>query len=228
MKSLAVFACASAMCATACVSQQTYDKTRAEADETRQTLESERAELREMEQQIASLQALNRTADAVTTETRTAIQREMDAAALYRQRADDKLAALQTQAAYLVNQNRALGRELADAKQEGASLQGSVAQYKRELDEFRLAPLPAQSTPSTSSSQFAPPPSPSSPAPIPAPVVTQPAAPAVPPQQVQAGSPPPVKPIAPRPAKAEQVETEESWTGMIKGWVTTIWEWIFG
>jgi hypothetical protein len=37
-----------------------------------------------------------------------------------------------------------------------------------------------------------------------------------------------VKPIAPRPTKAEPAETEESWTGMIKGWVTTIWEWIFG
>jgi chromosome segregation ATPase len=132
MKSLAAFACACALCATvSCVSRQTYDQARAEADDAARTLDSERAEIRTLEEHAATLQSMTRKVDAETTEIRAAIRQATDAAALDRQRADDKLAALQTQVASLVNQHRALGRELADAKQEGMSLQATVAHYKR-------------------------------------------------------------------------------------------------
>jgi hypothetical protein len=44
--------------------------------------------------------------------------------------------------AHLVSQSRALTRQIADAKQESASLQAMATQYKQELEESRFMPAP--------------------------------------------------------------------------------------
>lgn len=220
MKTLAVVASACTLLTlVGCVSQQTYDKTRAQADELTQALEMARIDVKEMEQRIDALQAMNKKEDAATAEIRAAIQRESDTVPLMRQRADDKIAALQTQVAHLLNQSRLLGREIAEAKQEGASLQALVTQYRKEMEESRLMSLPM---PSAQSAQPAASPAltPVVPAPIPQPA---------PPQQAQANPNPPTKPAtAARHAKGEPAQADESWTGMIKNWVSSLWGWIFG
>ena len=204
-----------------CVSQQTYDKTRTEADELTRALNVARGEITELDQRIAAMQATNRQEDAVTTELRAAIQHEQDALPGLRQRAHDKLGALQTQVAQLVNQSRLLGREIADAKQEGASLKALVAQHKQEMEESRLSPMlieSAQSTPTTVQS---------TPTPV-VPSVT-PMNPVTTPQQTAQATPaPPTKPIATtRTAKGEPGQADDSWTGMIMNWVSSLWGWIF-
>lgn len=205
-----------------CVSQQTYDRTRAEADELTRTLEAERADLTELDQRIVALQTLNKKEDAAATEWRAAIQRESETGPMLRQRAEDKLAALQTHVAHLVQQSRTLGGEIAEAKQEGASLQALVTQYKQELAEearsfsSRLTAMPSM-------------PAPAQPLP-PAASPVSPITPTAPPQQsAQAAPASSVKPTATsRPAKSGPAQPDDSWTGIIKSWVSSVWEWIFG
>jgi len=204
-----------------CVSQQTFDRTRAEADELERTLETERLDLRALDERIASLHALNKQEDAATAGTRAAIQRELETAPIRRRQAEEKLAALQTQMAHLINQNRAVKREMAEAKQERASLQAMVSQYKQELEETAyVSPITAA------------PPAPSAVAPIsPAatpPTLTSPATPTVPQPSAQTTAEPPVKPVTTIRPKSGQAPEDDSWTGLIKGWVSTVWEWIFG
>ena len=222
MKTFAVIASASALLAIAgCVSQQTYDKARAEANDMTRALEMARIDVAEMEQRINALQALNKKEAATTAEIRAAIQVETESAPLLRQRADDRIAALQTQLAHLLNQGRQLRRDLAEIKQEGASFQAVLTQSKQDLEESPLMSLAPRSVPSV---QSPPPPSPlaSLTSPVPAPVAQAPA-----PQPAPLD--PAAKPSAPaRPLKAGQVQTDDSWTGMIKGWVSSLWGWIFG
>ena len=121
----------------------------------------------------------------------------------------EKLAALQTQVATLVNQSRLLARDMADAKQEGASLQAMVTQYKQEIEESRASLTPI---PPTTSAQ------------------TQPSVtPAVPPQQAAQAAPvtPAKSATAPQPTKGEPAPTDESWTDWIKNMVSSLWSWIF-
>lgn len=208
-----------------CVSQQTYDATRTEADELTRTLEAARIETNELDARIAALQTLNKKEEAAIAEAQAAIQREVDTAPMVRQRADDKLAALQTQVAYLVNQNRLLGRDMADAKQESVSLKALMAQYKREVEDSRPLPSSFALTPSVqpapsshSLTQVAP----TLPPPTPLP-------PAAGSQQAQTPSSIPAKPPAvSRAAKTEPAQPDDSWTGMIKTWVSSFWGWIFG
>lgn len=223
MKTFAVITSASALLVIAgCVSQQTYEKARAEANDMTRALEMARIDVTEMEQRINALQALNKKEAATTAEIRAAIQVETDSAPLLRQRADDRIAALQTQLAHLLNQGRQLRRDLAEIKQEGASFQAVLTQYKQDLEE---SPLLSLATP-PSSVQSPPPPSPvplaALTSPVPAPVAQAPA-----PQPAPLD--PAAKPSAPaRPLKAGQLQTDDSWTGMIKGWVSSLWGWIFG
>lgn len=224
MKTLAVIASTCTLFTiVGCVSQQTYDKTRAEADELTRALEMARIDVKELEQRIDMLQAVNKKEDAATTEIRAAIQREIDTAPLMRQRADNKIAALQTQAAHLISQSRLLGRQVAEAKQEGASLQAVVTQYKQDLEDSRLLSL---STPSMPPAPAPPIPSPSSTV---TPMVPTPTPLTAPAQQAQANPNPPTKPAATtRHVKGEPAQTDDSWTGMIKNWVSSVWGWIFG
>lgn len=202
-----------------CVSQQTYDKTKDETNELTRTLDATRTDITELEQRIAALKTANLQEDAVATELRAAIQREEDALPVFRKRAEEKLAALQTQVATLVNQSRLLAQKMADAKQEGVSLQAMVTQHKQEMEESLALLTPI--TPATSAQ----------PQPTVSPVVPSitPINPAVAPQQTaQAAPTDPVKPAtAPRPAKAEPAPAEESWTDWIKNWVSSLWSWIF-
>jgi hypothetical protein len=210
-----------------CVSQHTYDTARTEAAHLTRALEATHAENQALEQEIATLKLRNKQEDAALSEVRAAIRQETDAAPMFRQRADDKLAALQTQVAYMMNQNRLLGREMAEAKQERVSLQALVAQHKQEVEDATRSVLSPPAFPAAPQSAAnhritpsVPTPTPSVPTPTP-PTATAP---------VPAPAPPsiPAKtPVGP-PAKATPAQTEESWTGMIKTWASSLWEWIFG
>lgn len=204
-----------------CVSQQSYDKTRAEADELTRALDAARSDIQELDQRVAALQAMNKKEDAVTAELRATIQREQESGPILRQRADEKLAALQTQVAYLVNQNRLLGREMADAKQEGASLQALITQYRKEMEESRSLPLPMDSA-QNAQATVQPPLTPVVP-------TTAPINSAAPSRQVAQSNPaaPSKQAVATRQAKGEPAQADESWTGMIKNWVSSLWNWIF-
>lgn len=201
-----------------CVSQRLYDKARGQSEELARALEAERVEVRDLDQRVTGLQTSNRQLDAATTETLAAIQRELEQEALWRRHADERLAVLQTQAASLLNQNRLLAHEMAEAKQERTTLQAMVAQYKEELTAALppLAPTPA--LPPLS-------PPPTAPMSVPAPAsVSAPPAQAAPPAAVA-----PVKPTVPTSApKHEPAQADESWIGRIKQWVSSLWEWIFG
>ncbi len=222
--------CAILMC-LGCVTQRTYDLARGEADRLGRSLAGEQAELQEMEQELVALQRSARAAESELAQVHAAMNQTLEEAARARQQADDRLAALQTQVAALVNQNRALRRDLAEAKQEHVALQASVSQYKSDLEDLRS---PISSTPITM-----PPATPGSvaPPPDPAPVPTTTAAPPVSAPTVPAMVPPatpdpadgdvPAKPITTRPTKPAS-DNDSSWTGFIKSWVSSIWEWIFG
>jgi hypothetical protein len=206
-----------------CVSQQTYDTTRTEADELARALETARTDMKEVEQHIATLDTLNQKEGAALAEARAAIQQDTEASPMVRQRADDRLAALQTQVAYLVNQNRLLARDMSGAKQEGVSLQALVTQYKQEMEDIQ--PLPS-SFPSTSSLRTPSPepvsiPSLSSPIPTPAPATTVTLPPSNSSMPTQAAA-------APHVVKPNSAPMDDSWTGMLKTWVSTVWGWIFG
>lgn len=211
-----------------CVSRHTYDTIRTEADELTRAVETARSENEDLEQQVAMLQLRNKQEDAALLEVRAAIRQELEAAPLLRQRADDKLGALQTQVAYLVNQNRLLGREMAEAKQERVSLQALAAQHKQEVDEASRSVLTPSAFPS--SPQYGAPHrlAPAVPTPVQTPVPTP-----VPPAVATASAPsPPSIPAktatVPRPAKAAPDQPDESWAGKIKSWASSLWGWIFG
>ena len=192
-----------------CVSQQAYDKIQVETNELTRTLDAMRSDITELDQRIVALKAANQQEDTVTTELRAAIRREEDALPVLRKRAEEKLAALHTQVATLVNQSRLLARDMADAKEEGASLQAMVTQYKQEMEESRTSLTPI---PPTTSAQ------------------TQPSVtPAVPPQQAAQAAPvtPAKSATAPQPTKGEPAPTDESWTDWIKNMVSSLWSWIF-
>ncbi|MBI3355222.1 MAG: hypothetical protein HY038_00325 [Nitrospirae bacterium] len=205
-----------------CVSRNTYNKTRTEVDEFTRALETERADVKELDQQIAGLQATNRRQDAVTTELRAAIQREEELLPIMRQRADERLALLQAQVAGLVNQSRVLARQMADAKQEGASLQAMVNQYEQEVEESQSLPnsvASAADAPASGQPTMTQPPPP----------LTATNQPVPPPQVAQTNPTAPAKSTAPsRPAKVEPVPVDDSWTGMITNWLSSLWNWIFG
>jgi len=205
-----------------CVSRQAYEKARAEADDLARSLEIARTDVTELDRRITELQSANRREDAVTSELRAAIQREQDQLPILRQRADDQLASLQAQVAHLVNQSRALIRQIADAKQESASLQAMATQYKQELEESRFMPAPVAAETNepmtarpalTLGSSAAPP-----------------AALTGSPQQVSQVSPvaPLKSTIPPPPAAVEPAPVEDSWTGMIMSWLSSLWSLIFG
>lgn len=203
-----------------CVNQHTYDAVRTEADELMRALEATRAGNQQLDEEIAHLTLRNKQEQAAFMEVRAAIRQATDARALLRQRADDTLAALQTQVAYMMNQNRLLGREMAEAKQERVSLQASVAQHKRELEEAAGAvispPAFAPTAPSGTTHRLAP----GVPTPIP-PTATA-AGPAAAPPSI------PAMTSLPRPTNITPAQPEESWTGIIKSWASSLWEWIFG
>ena len=206
---------------TGCVSRSTYERTRAEADELTRVLETTRIDVRVLDQHVQELQAVNRREDSIAAELRTAIQRELELLPILRQRADDKLASLQSQVANLVNQSRSLARQMAEAKQESAELQAMAVQYKQELEESRMIPAPFPSTTSAPASAQS---SATSGDPS-----VMPADPSVPPQQIaQANSAVQTQQTnTARPAKVEPAPVDDSWTAMIVNWLSSLWSWIF-
>ena len=207
-----------------CVSRPTYEKVKAETLEQTQVLEAVREDLRELDQEIAGLQASNRREDAAVSKLRAAFQREEEQLPIMRQRAEDTLASLKTQVATLMNQSWHLARKIVDIRQESDSLQTEVAQYKKEMERAQLSTLAASGVNSSSTTQAAviePPPS------------TEPTSPSeASPQIAQANptplSPAPIKPPAPVPSvKVDPPSTNDSWIGIIAGWLTKIWNWLF-
>lgn len=208
-----------------CVTRQAYEKVLAEGDELTRNLESARADVTQLDRQIAELQAANRREDTVTSEVRAAIRHEQDQLPLLRQRADNQLASLQSKIAHLVNQTQKLTRQIAEAKHETVSLRTLSAQYEQELEEARMvsAPVSHDATEATSSDPnmeglFA----------APATTSVNPVEPV--PQVAQASPVAQPKPVpTPVPAKVEPAPpVDDSWTGMIMEWFSSLWSWIFG
>ena len=215
------FLTAALLVGVGCVSQHRYDEKRAEVDEIARTLDATRTDVKKLVERIESLQVANRREDAVATDLRTAIQREEEMLPIRRQRGDDQLAALQTQVARLVNQSRLLTREMANARQESASLKVLVAQYTQEIEESESLSMPLESAAST-------------------PAHTQPTMtdviPPVPqtnetvlPQQTAQANPlaPMTQTTQPRPVEVEPAPIDDSWIGMIMSWLASLWSWIF-
>ncbi len=200
-----------------CVSQERYEDARAEADAAMRTVEATRTEMEELEQHITTLHALNKKEEALATELRATIEREAEAVSLYRRTAENHLAARHTQLSRLMTQHRELRQELAEVQQDGARLQAVVTRYKTEADRVPLLP-PAPPAPPISS---VPPEFHAAAVPTPVPAAVTP----------DAAPPAPVSPkpaTASRPAKPVPVHVDESWTGKIRSWVSSVWDWIFG
>jgi peptidoglycan hydrolase CwlO-like protein len=208
--------------AVGCVSQRTYEKVKAETLEQTQALEAVRADVRELDREIAEWQASNRREDAAVSELRAAIQQEEEQLPIMRQRAEDTLALLKTQVATLMNQSWHLARKIVDMRQESASLQAEVAQYKADLEKARSS-MPVASDPDkpavnqvaiTEAHAASPLASPNA-------AATE-SAPATP-------SASPVTPSVATPSvSVDPPAASPSWIEIITGWFAKIWSWLFG
>ncbi len=203
-----------------CVSQSTYDMQVAATADLKQALAQAQLEVADLAKQVAALQAASRELETQASEARAAVQREDAASAALKQKSQDKLVALQTQMAALVTHSHTLGRSLADAKQQNASLRLSAKQTKRELDELRDAPPPPAVIPAA--------------LPVSGPAVTpastpEAAAPTVQPttQTAQAAPPAPAQPAAGSTPQPAATPADESWTAWLLNWLTSLWAWIF-
>jgi len=203
-----------------CVAQSTYDKQLAETADLKQSLTQAQLEVNEVAKQVTALQTSNRELDAMTDELRAAVQREEDALSAFRQKSRDRIAALQTQIASLINQGRALSREIADAKQHNASLRASAAQLKRELEEIQEQPPASTGMPGA----------------VPGPGISLPtgqnqttltAQPTSQQQTAQALPAAPVPSGAASPGQPDPAPADETWAGWFLNWLSTLWSWIF-
>ncbi len=206
-----------------CVSRHTYERVKAEALEQTQALEGVREDVRELDREIAELQASNRREDAAVSELRAAIQREEEQLPIMKQRAEDALASLKIQVATLLNQSWHLARKIVDIRQESASLQIKVAQYKDEMEQAQSSALVAARSNSPSRTQAA--------VLEPSPSMVPNDLSAAPPQIAQTNptppNPPPVKPTTPAPAvKVDPPTTNDSWIGVIISWLSAFWKWL--
>ena len=203
-----------------CVSQSSYERLKAQAQEDAKTLEVVRDEVKELDQLIAGLQAANRQDDTTTAELRMALQHEEEQLPIMRERAEASLTLLKGQVTALMNQSWNLARKIADLRHESASLQSTAAQYKQEMEEAPAAgPVTAdEEEPRVAQA-----------------IATEPAVPAQPPSQV------PIvaqrsEPVAPTPnlsssapstpTNTDPAETDNSWISMILSWLTTFWNWL--
>jgi hypothetical protein len=208
-----------------CVSRRTYERVKAETVEQSQALEAVRGDVRELDQEIAGLQASNRREDAAMSELRGTIQREEEQLPIMRQRAEDALASLKTQVATLMNQSWQLARKIVDIRQESVSLRTKVAQYKQDMEAAQAPAMVASGADTPSISQptiIAEAPEPSAP----------PLQETTPPQMTESTpatpSVPSAAPSVPSPSvTADPSATSDSWIGMIVGWLTTFWNWLF-
>jgi hypothetical protein len=203
-----------------CVDRRTYEKVKSETVEQTQALEAVRGDVRELDREIAAWQASNRREDAALSQLRATIQREEEQLPIMSRRAEDTLASLKTQVATLMNQSWHLARKIVDIRQESATLQAKVAQYKQEMERIHMPTVMPSGA--NRPAIIEPPPSM-----VPAdtsatlPQIAQTTPPPV--------SPVPVKPGSPAPSvKADPPSANDSWIGMITGWFTKIWNWLFG
>ena len=208
-----------------CVSRHTYERVKAETLEQTQALEAVREDVRELDREIAGLQTSNRREDAAVSELRAAVQREEEQLPIMRQRAEDTLASLKTQVATLMNQSWHLARKIVDIRQESASLQTKVAQYKEEMELARAPVMVASDRDKPAITQAI-----ASEAPASSVSPTQDAEPT---QVAQVAPLPPslapVKPSVSSPSvNVDPPQANDSWIGMITNWFYKIWNWLFG
>jgi peptidoglycan hydrolase CwlO-like protein len=207
-----------------CVSRSTYERVRAEAQENTRALEAVREDVKGLDEQIARLQAANRREDATTAELRATIQQEEEQLPIMRQRAENMLASLKTEVANLMNQSWHLARKIADIRHESASLQHMAAQYKQEIETARAPVMVASDADQPTITQ-----------PVVAEASELSAAPmqeTTPPQITESTLATPsvtsAAPSVPSPSvNIEPPATSDSWIGMIIGWLTTFWNWLF-
>lgn len=208
-----------------CVSRRTYDRVKAETLEQTQALEAIREDVRELDREIAGLQASNRREDAAVSGLRVDIQRKEEQLPILKQRAQDTLASLKTQVATLMNQSWHLARKIVDIRQESASLQTKVAQYKEKMEQARASVMVASERDKPATTQTV-----ASEAPASSVVPTQDAEPT---QVAQAAPLPPslapVKPSVSAPSvNVDPPQANDSWIGIITSWFAKIWNWLFG
>jgi chaperonin cofactor prefoldin len=208
-----------------CVSRSTYERTKAEKEEHTHALEIVQEDVKELDQHIAALQATNRREEATTTELQAAIQRQEEQLPLIRQQADERFSTLKVQVATLMNQSWHLARKIVDIRQESASFQTIVAQYKQDQERSHDSLLPAPGSNKATPTQ---------------PTITEPAPTTVPlgqtsaPPQMTQGNPvspnlAPSKPTVPSPSvSVEPPSASDSWIGTISRWLSTLWNWLFG
>ncbi len=210
-----------------CVSRRAYERVQAETLEHTQALEAMREDLRELDREIAGLQASNRHEDADVSELQAAIQREEDQLPIMRQRAEDTLSSLKTQVATLMNQSWHLARKIVDIRQESATLQTKVAQYKEKIEQAQLSMLMGSNEtrlPIAQATVIEPPP----PSTVPTDQIDQTeASPQIAQVNPTPPSPPPIKPVPSPSVKADPPSANDSWIGTITNWFVKIWNWLF-
>lgn len=219
-----------------CVSQHAYEQIKAQTAEHTQALGMVREEITQLDEQIAGLQAINRQEDAVTGELRASIQREEELLPVMRQEADERLTALKGQVAGLLNQSWHLARKIADIRQESSSLQARAARYKHELEQAQAQAslLVASQSDAPSIAHHVAAEAPPAPALPPVEETNSEQVEAIAPVQVAQHIPPASSPtpvvLPPPPAssiEAEPPAADDSWIGMITGWLLAFWNWLF-
>jgi hypothetical protein len=159
------------------------------------------------------------------SELRASIEREKAQLPILRQRAEDTLASLKIQVATLMNHSWHLARKIVDIRQESMSLQAKVAQYKEAMEQARTPGMVASERDKPSITQTV-----TTEAPASSVAAIQDAEPT---QVPQAPSPPPGLPTVNPSVSAPSVnvdppQTNDSWIGIITGWLAKIWNWLFG
>jgi hypothetical protein len=211
---------------TSCVSRSTYDQTKTDTQEHTRALGVVREDVKALEQQIAGLRAANQREEALATELRTVVQREEDLLPIRRQQAEETFLLLKTQVATLMNQSWNLARKIVDIRQESASLQTMVAQYKHKLEQKHPSAFDA----SSDVNKPLMPPATMTEAPFTAPSADQNAA-RMPIPQTNPATPtsPPTKQTTPSPSvSAEPPSVNDSWIDVMSRWLSSMWKRLFG
>ncbi len=207
-----------------CVTQSTYEAATTERDRFQAELERAQAEVKALEQQAESLQALNDQEDRRLKELLARLEAEKDAADRFQHEFRTRVTSLQAKLAALQNDQRALAREVIEAKKQRGALQALVARYQKELrtPEPASEPTPAQAPPQFEPGPLSGPAATAPPAATPPPetVAAAPSPPPQPPLQVQPSAQP-APPAQPQPPPAE---ADESWLSTILNWFSSLWD----
>lgn len=211
--------------AAGCVTQAKYDRAVEQRNTIQKDLNVAKAEELALMQEAKMRESLKSEAHTDATAAADATQRAKDEAEAQRRTAEERFATLQRAVSQLLVEQRTLGQDLEDAKEDTVALKGVVAAYRKKMRTESQTGEPAQSVPVAL-----------------APVPADPGFAALP----QAGSTPdatsaePPQPVRPLPYKAlpqkdQPAEpSEESLLSAVIKWLISLWQsavslwhWIF-